>query len=90
MPRLTLYAANSASLTSTGVADVVRATMIETAELHGVPPPMVEIFPDRIELDGDLPDAVLLALTARVRAATDRWHLMKYNARLWQGDAGAR
>jgi hypothetical protein len=86
MARLTLHAAYMASLAPVGVADVVRATIVETAELHGVSPPNVEVFPDRVELDGDLPDAVLIALAARVRAATGRWHAMKYGSALWRGD----
>jgi len=86
MPRLALHAAYPSSLADPGLAALVRAVAEETAEHQGVPPPAVTIFADRIELDAELPHAVLVAIAAEVRRATGRWHRAKFGTPLWQGE----
>jgi len=84
--RLTLHAAFPTSLASPAIADLVRASVAETAERHGVEAPQVEVFEDSIELSAPLPPAVLLAIANEVRRATGRWHLAKHGAPLWRGE----
>ena len=84
--RLTLHAAFPTSLTSPAIADLVRASVAETAERHGVEAPQVKVFDDSIELTAPLPPAVLLAIANEVRRATGRWHLAKHGAPLWRGE----
>jgi hypothetical protein len=84
--RLTIHAAYPTSLASATVADVVRASALETAEHHGVAAPEVQMFADRIELAAPLSPTILLALATMIRRTTGRWHLAKYGTPLWQGE----
>lgn len=83
--RITLHAAFSTSLASAAIADLVRASVAETAEHHGVQAPQVAVFDDCIELTAPLSPTVLLAIANEVRHATGRWHRAKYGSPLWRG-----
>jgi hypothetical protein len=84
--RVTLHAAFPQALADPAVAALVRACAEETAEIQGVPTPDVTLFDDRIELDGEIPTPVLLAIAAEVRRATGRWHIAKHGSALWRGE----
>jgi hypothetical protein len=83
--RVTLHTAFPSALADPSLAALVRACVEETAEIHGVSVPTVALFDDRIELDGEMPMPVLLAIAAEVRRSTGRWHVAKYGTALWRG-----
>jgi hypothetical protein len=84
--RVTLHAATPTALADSTLAALVRACAQETAEIHGVAVPAVALFDDRLELSGEVPMPVLLAIAAEVRRSTGRWHLAKHGSQLWQGE----
>jgi Zn-dependent M32 family carboxypeptidase len=86
MPSLALHAAHPNSLADPALAALVRACAEETAEHQGVAAPTVRVFDNRIELEAELPQAVLLAIAAEVRRATGRWHRAKHGSALWHGE----
>ncbi len=86
MPSLALHAAHPDSLADPALAALVRACAEETAEHQGVAAPTVRVFDDRIELEADLPQPVLLAIVAEVRRSTGRWHRAKHGIPLWHGE----
>jgi hypothetical protein len=84
--RVTLHAAFPRALADPTLAALVRACAEETAEIQGVSTPDVTLFDDRVELDGEIPTPVLLAIAAEVRRSTGRWHLAKHGSALWRGE----
>jgi hypothetical protein len=84
--RVTLHAAFPRALADPALAALVRACSEETAEIQGVSTPDVTLFDDRVELDGEIPTPVLLAIAAEVRRSTGRWHLAKHGSALWRGE----
>lgn len=84
--RVTLHAAFPSSLADPRVAELVRACAQETAEIQGVPAPLVEIADGRVELSGAIPMPILLAIAAELRRSTGRWHLAKHGTALWRGE----
>ena len=84
--RVTLHAAFPRALADPALAALVRACAEETAEIQGVSTPDVTLFDDRVELDGEIPTPVLLAIAAEVRRATGRWHRQKHGIALWRGE----
>lgn len=81
-----LRAAYPASLESATLQDLVRASVAETAEHHGIPTPRTAIHPDRIEITVDAPVPVAFALASEVRRATGLWYRRKFGGPLWHGE----